>query len=123
MPRRPPLPPELAPAPQVVLVLDPATAAHLGRLLPRLEDLLDRTQGVDWEELKVSRPALLSLTDAGERLGIAQSTVYEMVRDGAFPVEVITFRGKRKVRAADIEDFANGRPVEMHECAGLEAGR
>lgn len=57
------------------------------------------------EELE---PGVLSLKQAGQRLGIAESTAYDLVKRGQFPVPVIKIGGRQRVLTAVLERFLNG---------------
>lgn len=57
-----------------------------------------------------TQPGLLSLAEAAEKFGIATRTAYDWYEAGVFetlnpPIHVITVRGTRRVRAAEIERF------------------
>ena len=51
---------------------------------------------------------LLTLTEAGKRLGVSRATVWRMVKDGKLSTIDPTGRGKGRVRLADIVRLAAG---------------
>lgn len=60
--------------------------------------------------------ALLSVTEAAERLGMSKAAAYRAIHEGTFPVEVVTVGGRRRVRASDVDAFlAGNRRPQAHE--------
>ena len=53
-------------------------------------------------------PGVYSLKEAGQRLGIAESTAYDLVKRGQFPVPVIQIGGRNRVLKAVLERFLAG---------------
>ena len=64
------------------------------------------------EELR-ALPALIDATPVARALGCSKSLVYERVRSGEFPFEVITFGKLRRFRRRDLLDFL-GIDTESH---------
>lgn len=61
-------------------------------------------------------PAVVTIERAAEVLGIGRSTAYKMIREGSFPVRVITVGPKRRVvPLALLERFLLGdeQPTEI----------
>jgi predicted DNA-binding transcriptional regulator AlpA len=56
-------------------------------------------------------PGVLSLKQAGQRLGIAESTAYDLVKRGQFPVPVIKIGGRNRVLKAVLDRFLAGEDL------------
>lgn len=60
--------------------------------------------------MKTEDRAFLSVTEAGERIGVSRKTAYNLVRDGAMPV--IYLRGVRRVPVGALQQWVADRERE-----------
>lgn len=57
------------------------------------------------EDSKQEAPALVSIGEAEDALGISRTTRYEMVREGRFPLPVLRVGDRYRVSRKALEDF------------------
>lgn len=95
-------------------LLTSGEVAVLRRLIPRLlETVAD--SGVSMPASAVAAPprraGTLSLADAARHLGVGQTTAYELVKRGEFPVPVKRIGGRLKVLRHDLDRYLRGEEV------------
>ena len=66
---------------------------------------------VDTTERPSERPAVLTVAEAADALGMHKQTAYRLIRNNTFPVRVITIGGRLKVLRSDLDRFLTGEHV------------
>lgn len=71
----------------------------------------------------LDQPPLVPLwPTVGQALGLAESTTYQLAREGRLPIEVIQLGRRRMARLIDLQRFLGLLPLQNDNAPGVEPG-